>query len=341
MPPSPSILEHARTSPRPLRWAGGVCLVLALCGAALADAPNPPLLRVGSVAGAPGDQVAVPVILDPKGTGVASLDFVLRFDDETLAFLYSEPGDVLLGTGKLIFADTVDDGELAVVVTGTLEELDAGTLFTLYFAIDPEAERGWSAPLVPELAGAATPLANPVFLDIAPGGVSVDDCPAPEKPAWVEASQGTYRDRVVVEWAEAAGAFTYTVLRGTSESPDDASVLASGVTATRYVDWTAAHDGDPGGDDDWQAPNAMGCAAAAKALTRSGALGYRYWVVAENWCGESAPAGPARGWTRGDSADDRSARADGGALVLAAGVLALCGLGGRVARARTRRRGEP
>lgn len=88
----------------------------------------------------------------------------------------------------------------------------------------------------------------------------------PSAPTGVSASDGLSATEIVVTWNAVASATSYSVYRGTTTSASAASLLASGLTVTSYVDTTAA-----------------------------AGTTYRYWVKASNAGGESPFSSPGTG----------------------------------------------
>jgi hypothetical protein len=91
--------------------------------------------------------------------------------------------------------------------------------------------------------------------------------PSPSTPEAVTAEEGFERGAVALEWSPAQGAETYEVWRGTTATPEEMVLLASGIAGeTRFIDRTAEFD-QP----------------------------YYYRVRARNIAGESAFSEPAEG----------------------------------------------
>jgi len=95
---------------------------------------------------------------------------------------------------------------------------------------------------------------------------------APVAPAGLEASDGTYTDRVLVTWSAPAWAETYTLYRATVNDFGAATALAAGLTATSYQDTSVV---------DLQV--------------------YYYWVRAANSLGSSPVSAAASGYADASS----------------------------------------
>lgn len=98
----------------------------------------------------------------------------------------------------------------------------------------------------------------------------IDTCVAPAAPAGVQASDGTYPDRVRVTWPAVSGATQYRVFRGEGNDPAMATELSPWISVTSFDDTTAAPPSSGGGCSGGTSPHY-----------------YNYWVKARNDCGTS------------------------------------------------------
>ncbi|MBL9000087.1 MAG: immunoglobulin domain-containing protein [Phycisphaerae bacterium] len=89
----------------------------------------------------------------------------------------------------------------------------------------------------------------------------------PPPPSWVFASDNQYCDLIVVEWDTTSGAGGYDVYRGESPDFNSATLVVSGIYPA-YMDYAV-----------------------------SGNVGYYYWVVANDSCGQSGPSQPDIGYS--------------------------------------------
>jgi fibronectin type 3 domain-containing protein len=120
--------------------------------------------------------------------------------------------------------------------------------------------------LVVAAVGVASCTAPWVPGDTAPGGaVSPWAVSVPKAPAGVQASDGTYTDKVRVTWAAVSGATSYEVWRGPSSSSSSSTKIGSPTTTTH--DDTSATAG----------------------------TNYTYWVKAKNTAGTSGLSTPDSG----------------------------------------------
>jgi hypothetical protein len=81
-------------------------------------------------------------------------------------------------------------------------------------------------------------------------------CPSQAAPTGVNASDGTYTDRVYITWNSASGASSYQVYRNTSSSTSGATAISSWQSGTSFNDYNV-----------------------------SSGITYYYWVKAQNSCG--------------------------------------------------------
>jgi len=106
---------------------------------------------------------------------------------------------------------------------------------------------------------------------------------APAAPATVTASDGTFDDKVRVEWTSMDGATGYRVYRNTTDDFATAIEIAqAGEADTAFDDATATKP---------TVTTSSGCGGG----TTTEFHYFFYWVVAENLCGQSDPAGPDQG----------------------------------------------
>ncbi len=145
--------------------------------------------------------------------------------------------------------------------------------------------------------------------DFSDAPFAIQPC-APEAPAEVSASDGTYADRVQVTWTAVPGATEYRVYRSLTDDPDTATPVSAWISVTAYADASAA------------VAQSGGCRGS-----KADGVVYYYWVLARNGCSES-------GFGASDAGHRGGTRTAGGdALVTVLALLALA------AGPRVRRRG--
>jgi hypothetical protein len=122
----------------------------------------------------------------------------------------------------------------------------------------------------------------------------IQSCTTPAAPGQIQASDGTFSDRVQVTWGAVSGATQYQVYRSVGTDPTAAQAVSGWITGTSYNDTSAAAPSGGG----------SGCSSSSSFTY------YNYWVRAQNACGTSNYSATNSGY-RGASA--KSAKS--GALV--------------------------
>ena len=107
---------------------------------------------------------------------------------------------------------------------------------------------------------------------------------APAAPATVTASQGAFEDKVRVEWTSVDGATGYRIYRNTTDDFETAIEIAQ------------AGDADNAFDDANATKPTVTTSTGCGGGTTTEFHYVLYWVVAENLCGLSEPAGPHQGY---------------------------------------------
>jgi hypothetical protein len=107
----------------------------------------------------------------------------------------------------------------------------------------------------------------------------------PDTPLGINASDGSYNDRVRLTWGAASGATSYRVYRNTTNNPGAAQQLTQ-TTGTSYDDFTAAPP---------STQSSGGCGGGSTVQYTT----YYYWVVALSLCAQSPFAGPDTGYRGG------------------------------------------
>jgi len=155
-------------------------------------------------------------------------------------------GDVVRGNDNAPFAGaTVVLSSNGSQVTGAAGTFSFGGLFAGDFTLSAsvaDARYVVRAPDSRNVSVGPDSTGNRFFIDCANGFVWVQgECVETEDSIPVEASDGTFKDYVLVTWDACIGATSYTLYRSDDAGPLG-SVLASGLTETTYQDTTAVPD---------------------------------------------------------------------------------------------------
>jgi hypothetical protein len=152
-------------------------------------------------------------------------------------------------------------------------------------------------------------------------------CVTPDTPSGVNASDGSYSDRLRVTWGAASGATSYRVYRNSTNNAGSAQQLTQ-TTGTSYDDFTAAAPGT-------QSSGGCGGASTVQYTT------YYYWVAAMSFCAQSPFGGPDTGYRGGAKSASQAglvSTADGAlANIINIGVIVLILYGAYRLPARSKR----
>ena len=171
------------------------------------------------------------------------------------------------GEGNVPWTAAVTAGSSFLSVTSGQTGVNTGNVVVTFTANPGLSDRDGTVRIT--AAGAAN---SPV--DII---VTQEACGVPDAPTGVQASDGTFAEKVRITWQPVAGADEYRVYWSTSSQANSAAPLSGWLAATSYDDFSA------------ELP-----ASGMQCVSKNGV--YCYWVVARSACGESGLSGSDQGY---------------------------------------------
>ena len=206
-------------------------------------------MTIDSVAGAPGQQVEIPILIQTDDVQPHGIDVNVAFDPDNLSYQGARLGEAV-PNGRILSQqfnegdpeDPEDPPNIGINVFGVdLVRLPDGVVVYLRFSVAAEpTDDVLPLSFLSASAAAVDPTSLEVYryaLTLVDGAVDLQ-CPQLSAPQSVSASDGL-PDGVLVTWSAVDGASEYRVLRGATSNPAAATLITPWQAQTTYMDTSA------------------------------------------------------------------------------------------------------